>query len=189
MVMSKLLGLLALSGSVLAALFFMTHVSGPGRQQDLQAITLTEGHVVEEGAIVSIEYSLTDESGNLIESNVGKEPMTYVHGGGQIVPGLEKGLAGLKVGAEKKITVSPEEGYGPVNPQAFQEIPKDKIPPDAHKVDAMLMTQSPDGRSIPMRVREVKENTVIVDFNHPLAGKTLIFDVTVKEIKKASMQN
>jgi FKBP-type peptidyl-prolyl cis-trans isomerase SlyD len=63
--------------------------------------------------------------------------------------------------------------------------PKDKIPPDAHKAGAMLMSQSPDGRGIPIRVHEVKEKTIVVDFNHPLAGKTLNFDVKVTDIKAA----
>jgi FKBP-type peptidyl-prolyl cis-trans isomerase SlyD len=81
--------------------------------------------------------------------------------------------------------VKSEEGYGLPNPQAFQEIPKEKIPPDAQKVGAMLMTKSPQGRSIAMRVHAIKDKTIVVDFNHPLAGKTLNFDVKVTEIRAA----
>jgi FKBP-type peptidyl-prolyl cis-trans isomerase SlyD len=72
-----------------------------------------------------------------------------------------------------------------VNPQALQEIPKDKLPADAQKVGALLMTKGPQGEAITMRVKEVKDQTVVVDFNHPLAGKTLNFDVTIKDIKDA----
>jgi len=81
--------------------------------------------------------------------------------------------------------VKPADGYGPVDEKAFQEVPRDRIPAEAQKAGAMLMTKSPDGRSIAMRVREVKDKTVIVDLNHPLAGKTLSFDVKVKDIRAA----
>ena len=135
--------------------------------------------------MVAFDYTLTDESGTVIDSSKGKEPMHYVHGKGQIIPGLEKELAGMAVGGEKKVTVKPEDGYGPVNPQAFQEIPKDKLPPEALKVGTVLTATGPQGQSVPVRVHEVKENTVIMDFNHPLAGKTLLFDVKITEIKAA----
>jgi len=186
--MKKLLGLFVMSGTVLAALFFLTNLSGHGPSQNVQAITLKPGSVIQDGSLVSIEYTLTDDSGNVLDSNVGKEPLTYVQGGGQIVRGLEKELTGLKVGERKKIHVSPEEGYGPIDPKAMQEIPKDKIPADAQKVGALLMTKGPQGEGITMRVQEVKDHTVVVDFNHPLAGKALNFDVKVLDIKSAVPQ-
>lgn len=181
--MKKLLSLMVMSGAVLAALFFLTNLSGPSTSQNLQAITLKPGTVIQEGSLVSLEYTLTDDSGKVLDSNVGKEPLTYIHGGGQIVRGLEKELTGLKVGERKKIHVNPEEGYGLVDPKAMQEIPKDKIPPDAQKVGALLMTKGPQGEGITMRVHEVRDQTVVVDFNHPLAGKALNFDVKVLDIK------
>jgi len=138
---------------------------------------------IREGSQVALEYTLSDETGTVIESNKGKQPMSYVHGKGQIIPGLEKELLGLKVGEEKKIEVKPEDGYGPINPDAFKEVPKDKLPPEALKVGAMLMAQGPQGQGIPVRVHEIKDTTVIMDFNHPMAGKTLSFDVKISEIK------
>ena len=138
---------------------------------------------IREGSQVALEYTLSDESGTVIESNKGKQPLSYIHGKSQIIPGLEKELSGMKVGEEKQIQVKPEDGYGPVNPDAFQEVPKDKLPPEALKVGAMLMAQSSHGQGIPVRVHEIKDTTVIVDFNHPMAGKTLSFDVKVSEIK------
>jgi FKBP-type peptidyl-prolyl cis-trans isomerase SlyD len=138
---------------------------------------------IREGSQVALEYTLTDESGTVIESNKGKQPMIYIHGKSQIIPGLEKELSGMKVGEERKIQVKPEDGYGPVNPDAFQEVPKDKLPPEALKVGAMLMAQGPKGEGVPVRVHEIKDTTVIMDFNHPMAGKTLSFDVKVSEIK------
>lgn len=141
--------------------------------------------IIATGSDVSFDYTLTDESGAVIDSSKGKQPMHYVHGQGQIIPGLEKELAGMAVGAEKKVTVKPEEGYGPVDPRAFREVPKDKLPADALKVGTMLMAQGPTGQ-VPVRVHEIKEQTVIMDFNHPLAGKTLLFDIKVTEIKPAA---
>jgi FKBP-type peptidyl-prolyl cis-trans isomerase SlyD len=183
--MKKLLGLLAISGAVVGALFFLTQLSGPGRSAAARAITLRPATEIREGSVVTIEYTLTDSAGSLIESTVGKEPLTYIHGAGQIVPGLERELNGLKAGDQKKIQVRPEEGYGLPDEKAFQELPKDRVPPEAHQVGAMLMTKGPDGRVIPIRVHKVTGTTVVVDFNHPLAGKTLNFDVTVKDIKAA----
>ncbi len=182
--MKKLLGLLVISGAVLAALFFLTNIPGAGLRT-APTVTLAKGQAVQEGAIVSIEYRLTDETGKIIDSSEGKEPLTYMHGAGQIVSGLEKELTGLKVGDQKKVQVKPEEGYGLPDPKAFQEIPKEKIPPDARKVGAMLMSQSPDGRNVSMRVHQVKDKTVVIDFNHPLAGKTLNFDVKITDIRAA----
>lgn len=140
---------------------------------------------IQAGSLVAFDYTLTDESGKVLDTSKGKEPMHYVHGKGQIIPGLEKELAGMTVGSQKKVTVKPEDGYGPVNPQAFQEIPKDKLPPEALKVGTVLTATGPQGQHVPVRVHEIKENTVVMDFNHPLAGKTLLFDIKITEIKPA----
>jgi len=182
--MKKLLGLLVISGAVLGALFFLTSLSGTGvGGSPASSVNLQPATSVQEGSLVSIEYTLTDGAGKVIESNVGKEPLTYIHGAGQIVRGLEKELHGMKVGEQKKIQVKPEEGYGVSDPKAVQEILKDKIPTEAQQVGATLMTKAADGRTLPMRIQEIREKTVIVDFNHPLAGKILNFDVKVVDVK------
>ncbi|HWO43077.1 MAG TPA: peptidylprolyl isomerase [Candidatus Eisenbacteria bacterium] len=183
--MKKVLSLFVLSGAVLGALFFLTQLSVPSASQGVRPVTLMPGDVIRDGSVVSIEYTLTDEKGNVIESNVGKEPMTYIHGAGQIVPGLEKELAGMKTGEQKKVTVKPDEGYGAVNPDLVQELPKDKIPAEALKPGAVLMMNTPQG-PIPIRIKEIRDKTVVVDLNNPLAGKTLTFDVKVVDIKSAS---
>jgi FKBP-type peptidyl-prolyl cis-trans isomerase SlyD len=181
----KLLGLLVMSGAVLGALFFLTSFARTSGGQANQATTLKAASVIEEGSVVSIEYTHTDDAGSVIDSNVDKEPLTYVQGAGQIVNGLEKELIGLKTGEQKKVQVKPEEGYGMPSKQAFQEFPRDTIPAEAQKAGATLMAKGQDGQAIPMRVHEVKEKTVVVDFNHPLAGKTLNFDVKIKDIRVA----
>ena len=183
--MKKLLGLLVMSGAVLSALFLLTSLAHMGGGEATQAVTLKPASMVQEGSIVSIEYTLRDEAGNVIDTNAGKEPLTFVEGAGQIVKGLERELNGMKVGDEKKVQVKPEDGYGLPDKNAFHEIPRDKIPLEGQKPGAMLMTKAPGGGTIPMRVHEVKEKTVIVDLNHPLAGKTLNFDVKIKEVRAA----
>ena len=174
-----------MSGAVIAALFLFTSLSGPAADSRSQADHSQARIQVQDGSIVSIEYTLTDDDGKVIDTNAGKEPLTYIHGAGQIVNGLEQELNGLKVGDQKKVSVKPEEGYGMPSEKAFQELPREKIPAEAQKAGATLMTKVPDGRAIPIRVAQVKEKTVVVDFNHPLAGKTLNFDVKVKDIKAA----
>lgn len=181
----KLLGLFVMSGAVLAALFFLSSLARVGGGASSQAITLKPGSNVQEGSIVSIEYTLTDGDGKVIDTNVGKEPLTFIQGAGQIVSGLEKELQGLKAGDQKKVQVKPEDGYGMPSQQAFQELPRETIPAEAQKAGVSLMAKGPDGRAIPIRVHEVKEKTVVVDFNHPLAGKTLNFVVKIKDIKAA----
>ena len=144
--------------------------------------------VVQDGMLVSLQYTLRGEDGQLIESNQGKEPLGYVQGRHMVIPGLEKELTGMKVGQEKHIVVQPEEAYGPVNPNAIQEVPKDKVPVQGQHVGAVLTATTPQGMPIPVRVKEVKENTVVLDFNHPMAGKTLVFDIKVLNIQAAPPQ-
>jgi FKBP-type peptidyl-prolyl cis-trans isomerase SlyD len=145
-----------------------------------------EANVVKDGSVVSLEYTLAGEDGKTIESNKGKAPLKYTQGSHQIVPGLEKELAGMKAGEEKRVKVKPEEGYGPVDPKGFQEFPKDKIPSEALKVGTMLMASGPRGQQVPVRVHEIKEKTVVLDLNHPMAGKKLVFDIKVLDVQPAS---
>jgi len=147
-----------------------------------------ENNVVKDGTVVSLQYTLSGEDGKTIESNKGKDPLKYTQGSHQIVPGLEKGLAGMKVGEERRVKVKPEEGYGPVDPKGFQEFPKEKIPSEGLKVGAVLMAKGPQGQQVPVRVHEIKEKSVVLDLNHPMAGKTLVFDVKVLDVQPATVQ-
>ncbi len=139
---------------------------------------------VSSGKKVSIEYTLKLEDNATVDTNVGSEPLTYVHGSQQIVPGLEKAMEGMKIGESKQVTVSPEEGYGTVNKNAFMEISKEQIPQDAMKVGIMLKGQDANGQIVYARVAEIKEQTVVLDHNHPLAGKILHFDIKVLNIQE-----
>jgi FKBP-type peptidyl-prolyl cis-trans isomerase SlyD len=141
--------------------------------------------VVKDGMLVSIEYTLKGTDGKVIDSSKGREPLKYVHGQKTMIPGLEKELTGMKVGGEKNVTVKPEDAYGPISPNAFQEIPKEKIPPNALKVGAVLQGQDEQGRPMLARIKEIKEKSVIIDMNHPMAGKTLVFNIKVVDIQPA----
>ena len=143
---------------------------------------------VKDGMTVSFDYTLKETDGKLIETSKGKSPLKYVHGQKQMIPGLEKQLTGMKVGDEKNVRVKPEDAYGPINKSAFQEVPKDKIPANGLKVGAVLAAKSPEGQVIPARVHEIKEKVVVMDMNHPMAGKTLVFDVKIVDIQPPSAQ-
>lgn len=134
---------------------------------------------IKQGDVVSIAYTLTDDSGTVLDTNQGKNPLSYTQGSGQIIRGLERKLEGMQVGEKIRVTVKPEEAYGPVNPQAFQEVPRDKLPPGELKAGQTLIARSPQGQQIPVRIHQIKEKSVVIDLNHPLAGKTLNFEVEI----------
>jgi len=144
-----------------------------------QAPAPTPG-AVQTGVTVSIEYTLKDEGGEVLDSNKGGNPLVFVQGQQQIIPGLERELVGMRPGEEKKVVVKAEDGgYGPVVPGAQQEVPKDAVPKEGQAVGTVLTARSGSGEARPVVVKEIKESTVVLDYNHPLAGKTLYFDVKV----------
>lgn len=135
------------------------------------------------GVQVSLEYTLKLDNQQVYDTNMGKEPLVFIHGDGQIVPGLEMALEGMKVGEQKHIVVPPDQGYGELSTAEATEIPKELIAPDARQVGAQLQGLPRHGQPVLMHVKEIKEDTVVVDFNHPLAGKTLYFDIKVIDIQ------
>ena len=141
----------------------------------------TKAPEIQKGATVKIEYTLTDEKGKLLDTSKGKEPLTYIDGEGQIIPGLEKALRGLHAGDQKRVTVPPGEAYGPVRP--LVEVPKEQIPPQAQRVGFSLMVRNGDRPPFPVQVKEIKEKTIVLDANHPLAGMSLTFDVKVISVE------
>jgi FKBP-type peptidyl-prolyl cis-trans isomerase 2 len=133
--------------------------------------------------VIGIEYTIKLEDGTTVDSNVGGEPMLYSPGGGMILPALEDALKGLEKGESKQVTLSPEQAYGDVRPELEREIPTDKIPEDGRHAGALLMSEGPDGQTALVRVKEVKDDVILLDLNHPLAGQALTFDVKVLSIE------
>ncbi len=142
-----------------------------------------EASVVEAGSTVGIEYTLTLEDGTQVESNVGGEVLRFEQGSGQIIPGLDRELIGMKVSEAKQVMVSPEEGYGLVDPGAFREIPLSELPEDAREPGTPLTASDSEGRTQLLRVHKVEGDMATLDFNHPLAGKTLVFAIKILDIQ------
>ena len=134
---------------------------------------------IEHGSTVRIEYTLKDDTGAVLDTNKGGSPITYTQGEQQIIPALEKQLTGLHAGDEKKVVLKPEEAYGSVDPSAQTEVARELLPQEALGVGKHLMARDASGEERPVTIKEVKEKTVVLDLNHPLAGKTLSFDIKV----------
>lgn len=171
----------------LAALLLATAivlvVTSTARAEEAKPEEAGPAPAIEAGSKVSLEYTLRDADGKVLDSNKGRDPLTYVQGEQQIVPGLEKALTGMHPGEEKKVVVAPADGYGDVDPTAVAEVPKEMIPADALQVGTELVARNRDGATRLVRIKEIKDETVIIDLNHPLAGKTLHFDVRVTGVE------
>lgn len=135
--------------------------------------------MIQKGKKVALEYTVFLEDGTQIDTNIGEEPLMFVLGSNQVFPALESELLGLKIGDTKKIILAPEDAYGPIVKEAFREVDLDAVPPQFRFVGAVLGVQDPAGGIFPIRVHEIKKEKATLDFNHPLAGKTLKFDVKV----------
>lgn len=138
---------------------------------------------IENGKKVKFHYTLTVDD-QVIQSSEGQQPLAYTHGSGEIIPGLASEMEGMNVGDEKSVFVSSENAYGKVNPQAFQEVPMSSLPEGLEPQEGMtLKTHAPDGREVLVRISDIKEESIVIDMNHPLAGKDLQFDVKIVSIE------
>lgn len=126
-----------------------------------------------------MEYTVFLEDGTQIDSNVGEDPLIFVLGQHQIFPALEEAVVPLSIGEKKRVQLNPDQAYGPVIPDAFREVEATSVPENFRFPGAILGIQDPAGGVFPIRVHEVKEDKVVLDFNHPLAGKNLLFDVRI----------
>lgn len=143
---------------------------------------------IQENAFVALEYTLTIDSGEIVDKSEPGEPLSFVVGSGQMIPGLERQLLGMDLGQSAKISVEAEEAYGPSRPELYREIPRSNFPKDTDIEPGMIFeAQGPHG-SIPMFVREVTDAIVTVDLNHPLAGQKLHFDLKVSEVREATAE-
>lgn len=138
--------------------------------------------------VVSINYTLKNDEGQVMDQSTDGNPLVYLHGIGQIIPGLEKALEGKTTGDKLNVTIPPEEAYGPKNDQMIQTVPKSEFQ-DADTIEVGVQFQA-DTEVGPMifTVIEVKDNEFVLDGNHPLAGMTLHFEVEVSEIRAASKE-
>jgi FKBP-type peptidyl-prolyl cis-trans isomerase SlyD len=148
----------------------------------------TESNTVSKDKVVSIDYTLTNGAGDVIDSSKGRDPLTYLHGHGGLIPGMERGLEGKSAGESFRLTLPPEEGYGQKDPNMIQPVPRANFAgvPNVEK-GMQFQARSPDGSGARVvTVVDVSPDTVTVDANHPLAGETLHFEVSVKDVRAAS---
>ncbi len=139
---------------------------------------------VKNGETVKIHYTGTLTDGQTFDSSEGRDPLEFTVGSGQIIGGLDAAMPGMEVGEKKQVQVPCDEAYGQVNPEMRQDIPRSNIPDEIPLEEGIqLQMQSPDGQVMPVTVVEVKDDAVTLDANHPLAGKDLVFDVELVEIK------
>jgi len=141
--------------------------------------------VVGPGKKVTLDYTLTVNK-EVVETSIGKAPLSYVAGSKSIIPGLEAQLNGMRVNEEKTVNVAPKDAYGEVDQKNFKEFPKSALPKGMEpKVGMVLQATAPDGSKFPAVISEFKGDKVVLNFNHPLAGKELTFKVKIIKIENA----
>ena len=145
--------------------------------------------IIKHNSAVSFHYTLTDDEGQQLDSSAGKEPLAYLHGSGNIIPGLENALKGKNVGDSMVVAVPAAEGYGEVQPDLIQEVPRESFQGvDDIEVGMQFEAQTGNGDSVPVTVKAVTDEFVTVDGNHPLAGKDLNFDVSIESVRDATQE-
>jgi len=139
--------------------------------------------------VVLMHYTLKNDAGDVIDSSEGGDPLPFLQGHGNIIPGLENALEGSKVGDKLDVSIEPEEGYGLRMKDAIQEIPSSALQGvDEVKVGMQLQSQDQDGNAFLVNVTKVEDDKITVDANHPLAGETLHFSVSIESIRKAEAE-
>ena len=133
--------------------------------------------------IVKVHYKGTLSSGEVFDSSEGRDPLEFTLGSGQVIPGFDNGIIGMQVDESKTINIPAAQAYGEAKDELKQEVPKAQLPPEIQpQVGMQLMSKAPNGQDFPVVISEVKEESIVVDANHPLAGKDLVFEVTLVSI-------
>ncbi len=141
------------------------------------------GNMIEKGSKIKLHYKGTLEDGTVFDSSEGKDPLEFEVGTGQVIPGFDEGVVGMKKGEKKTIKIPADKAYGQYDEKRMGEYPKANVPKDMElKVGAKMFLQSPEGGVALATIKEIKDDVVVLDLNHPLAGKDLIFDVEILEV-------
>jgi peptidylprolyl isomerase len=137
---------------------------------------------IQSGDTIAVDYTGKHEDGNIFDTSEGKAPLTFTVGAGMLIKGFDTAVIGMKKGESKTVTIPPEEGYGLRNEDAFVDVPRMHFPEEIPLAEGLqLELQDPNGRPVPARVVEIGEESVKMDINHSLAGKPLIFDITIND--------
>jgi FKBP-type peptidyl-prolyl cis-trans isomerase SlpA len=138
------------------------------------------------GTQVTLHFALELEDGSVVDSNFDAEPVTFVMGDGNLLPGFEEALLGLQAGDEKSFVIAPEKGFGDYNPENIQEFPRNQFPADVELSEGLVLSfADAQSNEVPGVVQEFDERTVTVDFNHPLAGRDIEFSVRIIDVNPA----
>lgn len=144
---------------------------------------------IEDNSVVSIHYELTDDDGATIDSSAGQEPLTYLHGAENIIPGLEDALTGKTSGDKLQVHVQPEQGYGEIHSELIQVVPKTAFAGiDDLQAGMQLQAEGDGGQVQHVIVKDISDDGVTIDANHPLAGKVLHFDVVIETVRAATKE-
>ncbi len=139
--------------------------------------------------VVTIDYTLTDSSGHVLDSSEGTDGFAYLHGANNIIPGLENALSGHKAGDTLNVSIEPEDAYGQRDEEKIISVPRERFEnADSIEVGMHFHTQSEHGDAQVVRVVDVSDEAITIDGNHPLAGATLTFDVSVKDVREATQE-
>lgn len=139
------------------------------------------------GDKVKVHYHGKLTTGETFDSSEGRDPLPFEIGGGMVIKGFDDGVTGMTVGEKKTITIPADEAYGPVNPDMVIEMPKDRLPQDMEvEVGMPLVMSDPQGQQFQVTVKEITDDKIVLDANHPLAGKDLVFDLELVEIEGGS---
>ena len=138
-------------------------------------------------SVVAFQFNLVNQDGEQLDSTEGQDPLVYLHGVGGLIPGLEAELEGKNEGDQFKVTIEPEKAYGTINPEMIKQVPIDAFAEidDLHE-GMQLQAQGPEGQVQHIVVQEINEGGVVVNANHPLAGQTLTFDISIDSIREAT---
>ncbi len=143
--------------------------------------------IVQDDVCVGIDYTLRLESGEVLDSSEGRGPLEFIQGRGEIIPGLEQALYGMSLGDTKEVVVAPADAYGEFDSELLETLPRSVFPVDMElEVGMGLRMRTQEGRAVVVYVREANDESVTVDLNHPLAGKTLHFAVRIASLREAS---
>lgn len=138
--------------------------------------------MIEPGKKIALEYTVFLENGLQIDTNVGEKPLVFMEGENQVFPALENAVVGLRAGDQKKISLSPEDAYGQILKEGFRDVQIEVLPSQYRYVGAVVGVKDPAGGIYPIRVHRLSDDIATLDFNHPLAGKTLLFDVKIVKV-------
>ena len=144
---------------------------------------------INDDCVVAFHYTLTNAAGEVLDSSSGRDPLTYLHGGQGIIPGLERELVGMEVGDEQMVVVQPADGYGDINVELITHVPLAAFEGIEGLAEGMtLQAEGEAGEHTTIVVQEIGEEQVLVDGNHPLAGETLHFDVSITAVRQATAE-